>query len=214
MLPDSSAGKECTCNAGDPDSIPGSGRSLGEGKPPQYSGLENSMGCVVHGVAKSLTQRNDFPYTSLHVTPSVCRHGCSVFPACSLSSWLGGLLCGLSLFPGLTSLTTVSPPQALCPGLQRCSLCSMPTATFNLGFLFVSGLAPIDPSVHRGSIAHLKNVDPDMSLSAGKFSNASSLQGCCPLARDHQNTWSQQSRVHWLVATGTSNGRVRRGLQP
>ena len=43
-FPDSSAGKESTCNARDPGSIPGSGRSAGEGKghPLQYSGLENS----------------------------------------------------------------------------------------------------------------------------------------------------------------------------
>ena len=40
-----SAGKETTCNAGDLGSIPGSERSLGEGKgyPLQYSSLENSM---------------------------------------------------------------------------------------------------------------------------------------------------------------------------
>ena len=44
-LPGSSDGKESTCNAGDPDSIPGSGRSLGEGNgyPLQYSCLGNSM---------------------------------------------------------------------------------------------------------------------------------------------------------------------------
>ena len=44
-LPDSSVGKECTCNAGDPGSIPGLERSPGEGLgyPLQYSGLENSM---------------------------------------------------------------------------------------------------------------------------------------------------------------------------
>jgi len=41
-------GKESACNAGDPSSIPGSGRSPGEGKgyPLQYSGLENSMDCM------------------------------------------------------------------------------------------------------------------------------------------------------------------------
>ena len=41
-FPDSSVGQESTCNAGNPDSIPGSGRSPGEGKgyPLQYSGLE------------------------------------------------------------------------------------------------------------------------------------------------------------------------------
>ena len=54
-FPCGSAGKESTCNAGDLGSIPGLGRSPGEGKgyPFQYSGLENSMDCiVVHGVAK------------------------------------------------------------------------------------------------------------------------------------------------------------------
>ena len=42
-------------NAGDLVLIPGLGRSLGEGKgyPLQYSGLENSMNCIVHGVTKS-----------------------------------------------------------------------------------------------------------------------------------------------------------------
>ena len=43
-VPDSLVGKESACNAGDSGSIPGSGRSLGEGKgyPLQCSGLENS----------------------------------------------------------------------------------------------------------------------------------------------------------------------------
>ena len=98
-FPDSSAGRESACNAGDPGSIPGSGRSAaeeigypfqysaaslvaqlvknppamqdtwvrslgcedpGEGKdyPLQYSGLENSMDWIVHGVAKSRTRRS------------------------------------------------------------------------------------------------------------------------------------------------------------
>ena len=56
-FPDSSVGKESACNAGDPSSIPGSGKSPGEGigYPLQYSVLENSMDCIVYGVAKSLT---------------------------------------------------------------------------------------------------------------------------------------------------------------
>ena len=39
LFPDSSVGKESACNAGDPDSIPGSGRSAGEGivYPLQYA---------------------------------------------------------------------------------------------------------------------------------------------------------------------------------
>ena len=61
-FPDGSAGKESACNAGDLGSIPGLGRSLGEGKgyPHQYSGLENSLDCKVHGVAKSWIWLNDF----------------------------------------------------------------------------------------------------------------------------------------------------------
>ena len=56
-FPDSSVGKESACNAGDPGSIPRVGRSAGEGigYPLQYSGLENSMDCIAHGVAKSWT---------------------------------------------------------------------------------------------------------------------------------------------------------------
>ena len=56
-FPSSSAGKEYTCNVGDLGWIPGLGRSSREGKvyPLQYSGLENSMDSIVHGVAKSQT---------------------------------------------------------------------------------------------------------------------------------------------------------------
>ena len=56
-LPWGSAGKESPCNVGDLGSIPGLGRSPGEGKgyPLQYSGLENSTDCIVHGV-KSRTR--------------------------------------------------------------------------------------------------------------------------------------------------------------
>ena len=66
-LPDSSVGKESICNAGDPGSIPGSGRSTGQGTgyPLQYSGLKNSMVCIVHGVAKSRTRLSNFHFTSL-----------------------------------------------------------------------------------------------------------------------------------------------------
>ena len=56
-FPCGSAGKESICNVGDLGSIPGLGRSPGEGKAYlfQYSGLENSMDCIVHGVAESDT---------------------------------------------------------------------------------------------------------------------------------------------------------------
>ena len=58
-LPCGSDGKESACNAGDPGSIPGSGRSPGEGNdnPLQYFHLENPMGrgaclVVVNGTEK------------------------------------------------------------------------------------------------------------------------------------------------------------------
>ena len=52
-FPGRSAGKESACNAADPGSIPGLGRSTGEGigYPLQYSGLENSMDSIDCGVA-------------------------------------------------------------------------------------------------------------------------------------------------------------------
>ena len=61
-FPRSSVGKESTCNAGDLGSMPGLGRSPGEGNgnPFQYPCLENSVDrgvwqAIVHGVAKSQT---------------------------------------------------------------------------------------------------------------------------------------------------------------
>ena len=61
-FPCGSADKESACNVGNLGSIPGLGRSPGEGKgyPLQYSGLENSMNHIVHGVAKSWTRLSDF----------------------------------------------------------------------------------------------------------------------------------------------------------
>ena len=62
--PHSSVGKESSCSAGDPGSIPGLGRSPGEGKgyPLQYSGLENSMDYTVLVVAESRTRLSDFHF--------------------------------------------------------------------------------------------------------------------------------------------------------
>ena len=63
-FPCGSAGKESGCNEGDLGLIPGLGRSPGEGKgyPLQFSGLENSMDCIVHGVTKSRTWLSDFHF--------------------------------------------------------------------------------------------------------------------------------------------------------
>ena len=64
-FPCGSAGKETACKVGDLGSIPGLGRSPGEGKgyPLQYYGLESAMDCMVHGVTKSQTL-NDFHFHS------------------------------------------------------------------------------------------------------------------------------------------------------
>ena len=64
-FPGGSDGKESACKAGDPSSVPGLGRSPGEGHGnQQYSCLENPSDrglwqATVHGVAKNRTQLND-----------------------------------------------------------------------------------------------------------------------------------------------------------
>ena len=69
-FPGGSDGKASAYNVGDPASIPGSGRSPGEGNgnPLQQSCLENSMDggawwATVHGVTKSQTRLSDFSFT-------------------------------------------------------------------------------------------------------------------------------------------------------
>ena len=64
-FPSGSAAKESTHNVGDLGLIPGLGRSSGEGNgyPLQYPGLENSMDCIVHRVAKSQTRPSNFHLT-------------------------------------------------------------------------------------------------------------------------------------------------------
>ena len=68
-FPCGSAGKESTCNAGNLRLILGLGRSPGEGNgyPLQYSGLENSMDCIVHRVAKSRTRLSDFHFSLIEL---------------------------------------------------------------------------------------------------------------------------------------------------
>ena len=69
-FPGNSAGNESTCNEGDLGSIPGLGRSPGEGKgdPLQYSGLKNSMECISPGGRKELdmTERLSLSFSMLY----------------------------------------------------------------------------------------------------------------------------------------------------
>ena len=66
--------KESACNAGDLGLIPQLRRSPGEvkGSSLQYSGLENSMDHLVHGVAKSQTRLSNFDFSLSCMAESLC----------------------------------------------------------------------------------------------------------------------------------------------
>ena len=89
-FPDSSVGKESACNAEDLGSIPGLGRSPGEGKGYllQYSGLENSMDCIVQGVTKSQTRLIDFHFQDCVINgeTSIHTHCLSSLKVCAFFS--------------------------------------------------------------------------------------------------------------------------------
>ena len=81
MHPGGSVGKESACSAGDPGSIPGLGRSPGEGNgnPLQYPCLENPMNsgawwAAVHGVEKSRARLSANTFT-FHVPCPTFREG-------------------------------------------------------------------------------------------------------------------------------------------
>ena len=117
-LPGGWDSKKSTCNAGDPGSTPGSGRSSGEGSgnPLQYSCLENSMDkgvwqATVHGVTKSWTQLSDFHHQwkhekkrkSLEILPlrnDQCSHfDLHIFLSSLLQNWK--YTEGATLYPAL-----------------------------------------------------------------------------------------------------------------
>ena len=94
-FPGGSAGKESACNVGDLGLVPGLGISLGEGKGYQfqYSVLENSMDCIVHGVTKSWTQLGDFHFHFKWVIYPHFLFDCffwkSQLPCCKAVLWCG-----------------------------------------------------------------------------------------------------------------------------
>ena len=84
-FPGSSAGKESSCNVGDLGLIPELGRSPGDGNgyPFQYSGMENSMDCIVHGVCR--VRHNWVTFTSLAaLTLCCCCYCCLVAKMCPI----------------------------------------------------------------------------------------------------------------------------------
>ena len=78
-FPGGSAGEEFAPNAGDLGSIPGLGRSPGEGNtyPLRYSDLENPIDSIVCGVIKSRTQLSDF-HQQLRFRPSIAEGADSI----------------------------------------------------------------------------------------------------------------------------------------
>ena len=105
-FPGGSDGKESTCHAGDPSSIPGLGRSPGEGNgyPRKYSCLENSLDrgawrATVYGVATSQTQPKR-PTLHLECPFSLGFPGSSVSKESSCSAGDQGLIPGSGRFPG------------------------------------------------------------------------------------------------------------------
>ena len=104
-IPDCSVGKESACNAGDPRLIPGLGRSAGEGEgyPLQYSGLENSMDCIVHGGHKESDVTEHLSLSiqmalawELHLWSSNLSFASTINMDCLAHACMG---CSVSLFP-------------------------------------------------------------------------------------------------------------------
>ena len=110
-FPGSSAGKESACNTGDMGSIPGLGRSSGEGDsyPLQYSGLENSMDCIVHGVTQSGTRLSNFHFHSRWPTHwSFCF---SISPSNKYSGLISFRIDWFDLSPRDSLESSTSTPQ-------------------------------------------------------------------------------------------------------
>ena len=106
-FPCGSADKESTCSAGDLGSIPGLESPPGEGKgyPLQYSGLENSMDCIVHGVTKNRTRLSGF-HCSFQI-PCISE----IIQYLSFSVWL----IALSIMPSKSTQFAVNSLTILLP---------------------------------------------------------------------------------------------------
>ena len=75
VSPGGLTGKESACNVGDLVLFPGLGRSPveGIGYLLQYSGLENSVDCIVHGVAKSWARLSNFHF-HMYINLWILKH--------------------------------------------------------------------------------------------------------------------------------------------
>ena len=122
-----SDGKESSCNAGNLGSTPGLGRSPGEGQgyPLQYSGLENSMDCIGHGVAKSPTRLSDFHFPLIQEKESETVSRSVVSDSCNR----------MGCSPPGSSVHRDSPGKNTGVGCHSLLQGSFPTQGLNLGLL-------------------------------------------------------------------------------
>ena len=129
MFPGGSTGKESVCHVRDLDLVPGLGRSPGEGKdyPLQYSGLENSMDCIVQSVSQSVSS---VPQSCLTLQSHGLQHARSPCPSpapgvysnsCPLSRWCH---------------PTISP--SVIPFSSRLQSCPA-SGSFQVSHFFISG---------------------------------------------------------------------------
>ena len=140
-LPCGSAGKVSARSAGDLGSIPGLGRSPGEGKgyPLQYSSLENFMDCVVPGVAKSRTWLSNFHFTS--------RRKLVISVQC-VPAWMlwGSFVCDYGLYVACqASLSVRFPQQEYWSGLSFPSPGKLPRPRDQSGISCIDKLFATDP---------------------------------------------------------------------
>ena len=130
-FPHCSVGKECACNAGDPGSIPGSGRSPGEGNgnPLQYSFLENSMdrgswqavyGTVSVWGCKSRTYLSTHSSSTKRYWMSCLKHLQGYFSLSgSLSYIVAAAAKSFQSYPTLCDPIDCSPPGSPVPGILQ-----------------------------------------------------------------------------------------------
>ena len=116
FLPCGSDSKASACRAGDPGSIPRSGRSPGEGNgyPLQCS---CPPGSSVHGITKSRTGVSDFHFHSPHTPSGKGRVSASVLPGADVSHQC--LDVHPLLFRVFSSPSTAHSPQCACPLLTE-----------------------------------------------------------------------------------------------
>ena len=117
-FPCGSVSNESACNEGDLASIPGLGRSHGEGKgyPLQYPGLENSMDCIVHGLYSPWDRQESDMTERLSLLLLLISQPCAICLIVQASLIFSGPLPNhLVLFPTPYTFTLSPPPNVSAP---------------------------------------------------------------------------------------------------